>query len=661
MDKLRTITYNCRGYKSSISDVLDLCATCDIILLQETWLLPSELHLLTTLHPEFSARGISAVNITDDVLRGRPHGGLAVLWMESLSPYMTVALPDGNVRMMNVIIQLPQCAPLLLVNVYMPYQSDANYDVFMDTLGRLSSIIDDAETSSVSVIGDFNAAADTLFAEELDRWCAMNEMTISTRTHLDASTHTYVSMAHGTTSWLDHAVCSTDAHRMIEEIEVLDFLPASDHLPLRISFSLPDPMHRPQLVGAPSTRASDPGYRWDRASEADILRYREATIEKLRAICLDHNVLSCDDPMCDNVHHSLSIDAFYEDICLALRSCSEGIISHATHDYRREHVVPGWNELVADAHAAARNAYVVWRNMGKPRHGAEFDDMRCTRRIFKTAMRRCRAQEEMLREEALARSLSQKDCKGFWKQIAQMSSTRAPLPTSIEGHIGESAIASMWRSHFKDIMNAVKRDDHRRPVQEAMQATTHADLARISPRVVRHALHKKMKKGKACGLEGIAAEHFIYADDVICVLLSMLFNCMLSHGYLPASFMISAILPIVKSKTGDTTAKSNYRPVAIVTACSKILESCIMHSIDPHLSTSDNQFGFKVEHSTDLCIFALKNVASYYVGFNERRTVAHLTVAHRTVAHRTVAHRIVAHWTVTHPEMSEADSSPPYR
>ena len=88
--------YNCRGYKSSINDILDLCVSCNVILLQETWLLPSELDILSMLHLDFHARGIPAVNISDDVLHGRPYGGLTVLWKQSLSPCVAVSLPDGN-------------------------------------------------------------------------------------------------------------------------------------------------------------------------------------------------------------------------------------------------------------------------------------------------------------------------------------------------------------------------------------------------------------------------------------------------------------------------------------------------------------------------------------------------------------------------------------
>ena len=62
------------------------------------------------------------------------------------------------------------------------------------------------------------------------------------------------------------------------------------------------------------------------------------------------------------------------------------------------------------------------------------------------------------------------------------------------------------------------------------------------------------------------------------VYLSLLFNCFISHGYLPRDFMKTAIVPIIKNKTGDSSDKSNYRPIALalVTACSKIFEICLL-------------------------------------------------------------------------------------
>ena len=57
--------------------------------------------------------------------------------------------------------------------------------------------------------------------------------------------------------------------------------------------------------------------------------------------------------------------------------------------------------------------------------------------------------------------------------------------------------------------------------------------------------------------------------------------------------MKSAIVPILKNRQGDTSDKNNYRPIAIVTAISKIFELCLMNLIESHLITKDNPFGFK--------------------------------------------------------------------
>ena len=91
---------------------------------------------------------------------------------------------------------------------------------------------------------------------------------------------------------------------------------------------------------------------------------------------------------------------------------------------------------------------------------------------------------------------------------------------------------------------------------------------------------------------------------------------MLTHGYLPASLMQSAIVPILKNRQGDTSDKNNYRPIAIVTALSKIFELCIMNLIESHLLTQENQFGFKKKHSTDLYIFTVKSTIKYFNMYN---------------------------------------------
>ena len=45
-------------------------------------------------------------------------------------------------------------------------------------------------------------------------------------------------------------------------------------------------------------------------------------------------------------------------------------------------------------------------------------------------------------------------------------------------------------------------------------------------------------------------------------------------------------------------------------------ENILLELMEPYLSTTDNQFGFKKGHSTDHCIYVLKNVIQYYRSYN---------------------------------------------
>ena len=80
------------------------------------------------------------------------------------------------------------------------------------------------------------------------------------------------------------------------------------------------------------------------------------------------------------------------------------------------------------------------------------------------------------------------------------------------------------------------------------------------------------------------AEHLIHASDRLTVLLSISCNSIMKHVYIPSGMLDTILTHIVKTKTGDLTDKN----------------------------TSDNQFGFKKKHGTDMCIHAFRKTIEYY-------------------------------------------------
>lgn len=84
------ISFNCKSIKRSIDCVKKLCSSADIIALQETWLFPYDIPMLGTIVLDFAYTGTSAMDISTGVFRGRPYGGVAILWRKSMFKEVTV-------------------------------------------------------------------------------------------------------------------------------------------------------------------------------------------------------------------------------------------------------------------------------------------------------------------------------------------------------------------------------------------------------------------------------------------------------------------------------------------------------------------------------------------------------------------------------------------
>ena len=69
---------------------------------------------------------------------------------------------------------------------------------------------------------------------------------------------------------------------------------------------------------------------------------------------------------------------------------------------------------------------------------------------------------------------------------------------------------------------------------------------------------------------------------------------------------------MIKDKAGKISSKDNYRPIALASVFSKIIEVIILGRIEIFLDTNPNEFGFKKKHGTDQCIYVLKEIIDLY-------------------------------------------------
>ena len=61
-----------------------------------------------------------------------------------------------------------------------------------------------------------------------------------------------------------------------------------------------------------------------------------------------------------------------------------------------------------------------------------------------------------------------------------------------------------------------------------------------------------------------------------------MYNCFFLHGFLPSSLLsvVSVVLvPIIKDKCSKINSKDNYRPIALASIVSKIVENIVRQNV----------------------------------------------------------------------------------
>ncbi|CAH2090409.1 unnamed protein product [Euphydryas editha] len=113
--------FNCKSVKRSVEAVKFLCQSADILALQETWLLPYDIPYLGQIHDDFEYIGKSALDLTAGIFRGRPYGGVAILWRKRVFKSVTV-IDCVSPRLLAIKVSLENQF-IIVFSVYMPTDS----------------------------------------------------------------------------------------------------------------------------------------------------------------------------------------------------------------------------------------------------------------------------------------------------------------------------------------------------------------------------------------------------------------------------------------------------------------------------------------------------------------------------------------------------------
>ena len=89
--------------------------------------------------------------------------------------------------------------------------------------------------------------------------------------------------------------------------------------------------------------------------------------------------------------------------------------------------------------------------------------------------------------------------------------------------------------------------------------------------------------------------------DTLTEPLTILINRSLTENYIPEAWKTAKVIPLFKA--GDSQDVSNYRPISLLTASSKILEKCVRAQLNQYFTSNNlyyiKQYGFRKSYQTN--------------------------------------------------------------
>ena len=221
----------------------------------------------------------------------------------------------------------------------------------------------------------------------------------------------------------------------------------------------------------------------------------------------------------------------------------------------------------------------------------------------------------------MGEAIARKNDRMLWDEVRKMSKSSNELPSMMDGQTGIEEISKIFADKCETLYNSVSYDNHdmdnlKKEIDTHIEKVCPNDLVQtnckqnITVKELKDAVGM-LKWGKK-EENGLYSNHFKYGSERLFVLLTLLFNSMLSHGIAPDELLLGTMIPLIKDGRMSKQCSDNYRALTIGTGLSKLLETIILNKQTDALKTSELQFGFKEKSSTTMCTFMVLETIEYY-------------------------------------------------
>ena len=162
----------------------------------------------------------------------------------------------------------------------------------------------------------------------------------------------------------------------------------------------------------------------------------------------------------------------------------------------------------------------------------------------------------------------------------------------------------------ESLANDIVLDNSVNKYHHIYQVTPTAEPLQLNAHKIKRVIEKRVKPGKGCGPDGIAARGLRLGGDAVAVGLSCVLGESLKTSKFPSQWKMSKVKAVPKK--GNSSERGDFRPISLLSIPSKMYECIIGDSIDCHFInkglSSKNQWGFKPNRSTELLMLHLTEV-----------------------------------------------------
>ena len=158
---------------------------------------------------------------------------------------------------------------------------------------------------------------------------------------------------------------------------------------------------------------------------------------------------------------------------------------------------------------------------GKPNTGLVYQIMKSTRHQYHYSVRRCKSNKLNIQKQGLAENIY--NSTNFLREIKKINPANKLSTTIMNNANGDKELTSLLVNKYETLYSST-------------------------------------------------SDHLIYGGHRLHVLLSILFNVMLQHGYNAKDLILSSIISIPKDMQSSLSSSTNYRGISLFNAIGKVFD-----------------------------------------------------------------------------------------